>query len=71
MYSHSSFLAVRNVIERFLNNPSHSRGIKIMEGEAFQLSNNMLNSKIKVAQKKDDKENIKRKHPYIQEISES
>ena len=45
---------------RFLNNPPHNRGIKISKGEAFQLSNKMLNPKIKV-QKKDGKENIKHK----------
>ena len=58
LYSRSSLLAIRNSIERFLNNPPHNRAIKIAKGEAFQLSNKMLNSKIKV-QKKDGKENIK------------
>ena len=60
LYSRSSLLAIRNAIERFLNNPPHNRAIKIAKGEAFQLSNKMLNSKIKV-QKKDGKENIKHK----------
>ena len=60
LYGRSSLLAIRNAIERFLNNPPHNRGIKITKGEAFQLSNKMLNSKIKV-QKKDGKENVKHK----------
>ena len=60
LYSRSSLLTIRNAIERFLNNPPHNRGIKITKGEAFQQSNKMLNSKIKV-QKKDGKENIKHK----------
>ena len=54
LYSHSSLLAIRNAIERFLNNPPHNRAIKIAKGEAFQLSNEMLNSKIKF-QKKEGK----------------
>ncbi|XP_078371359.1 uncharacterized protein KIAA1958-like [Oculina patagonica] len=60
LYGRSSLLAIRNAIERFLNNPPHNRGMKITKGEAFQLSNKMLNSKIKV-QKKDGKENVKHK----------
>ena len=28
LYSRSSLLAIRNAIERFLNNPSHNRDIK-------------------------------------------
>ena len=60
LYSRSSLLTIRNAIERFLKDPPHNRGIKITKGEAFQLSNKMLNSKIKV-QKKDRKENIKHK----------
>ena len=60
LYSRSSLLTIRNAIERFLNDPPHNRGIKITKGEAFQQSNKMLNSKIKV-QKKDGKENIKHK----------
>lgn len=70
LYSRSSLLAIRNAIERFLKNPTHNRAIKIAKGEAFQLSNEMLNSKIKV-QKKDGKENINISQPYLQEISES
>ena len=57
LYSHSSLLAIRKAIERFLNNPPQNRAIKIAKGEAFQLSNKVLNSKTKV-QKKDGKENI-------------
>ena len=59
LYSHSSLLTIRNAIERFLNNPPYNRGIKITKGEAFQLSNKMLNSKIKV-QKKDGVEEAER-----------
>ena len=60
LYNRFSILAVRNAIERFLNNPPHNRGIKITKGKAFQLSSKMLNFKIKV-QKKDSKENMKHK----------
>ena len=45
LFCRSSLLAVRNAIERFLNNPPHNRGIKITKGEAFQLSNKILNSR--------------------------
>ena len=48
LYSRSPLRAIRNAIERFLNSPPHNRAIKIAKGEAFQLSNKMLNSKIKV-----------------------
>ena len=60
LYSRSSLLTIRNAIERFLNQPPHNRGMKITKGEVFQLSNKMLNSKIKV-QKKDRKKNRKHK----------
>ena len=33
LYSRSSSLAIRNAIERFLNNPPHSRAINIAKGE--------------------------------------
>ena len=60
LYSCFSLLAIRTAIECFLNKPPHNRAIKIAKVEAFQLSNKMLNFKIKV-QKKDSKENIKHK----------
>lgn len=59
-YSRSSLLAIRNAIERYLVSPPFNRSIKISRGEAFQLSNKMLNSEIKV-QKKDCKENVQHK----------
>ena len=59
-YSRSSLLGFRNAIERYLNNPPFKRGIKIPGNPVFQISNKMLDAKIKML-KKEGKENITHK----------
>ena len=46
-YSRSSLLSFRNAIERYLNDPPISRGVKISSNPVFYSSNKMLEAKIK------------------------
>ena len=55
-YSRSTLLGLRNSIERFLNNPPYKRGIRITGNPDFQMSNRMLDAKLKKL-KKEGKEN--------------
>ena len=59
-YSRSTLLCLRNGIERYLNNPPFKKGIHIATDPAFQLSNQMLDAKLKVM-KQQGEENVKHK----------
>ena len=65
LYSRSSLLGFRNVIERYRNNPPLNREISITKGIEFQASNKLLQSQIKL-NKRENKENTKHK-PAIPE----
>ncbi len=58
-YSKSSLISFRNAIERYLNNPSYKRSLKL-NSAAFSSSNRMLNAKIK-SLKLQGKENVQHK----------
>lgn len=63
-YSRSTLLGFRNGIERYLNNPSHNRGIQITTDPQFQQSNQTLDAKLK-NMKQHGAENTKNK-PVIE-----
>ena len=46
-YSRATLLSLRNGIERYLNTPPHSLGIRFTHDPRFVLSNKMLDAKIK------------------------
>ena len=46
-YSRATLLSLRNGIERYLNTPPHSLGIRFTHDPRFVLSNQMLDAKIK------------------------
>ena len=46
-YSRATLLSIRNGIERYLNTPPHSLGIRFTHDPRFVLSNQMLDAKIK------------------------
>ena len=46
-YSRATLLSLRNGIERYLNTPPHSLGIRFTHDPRFVLSNQMRDAKIK------------------------
>ena len=59
-YGRSALLALRYVVERYLNVPPLNRGLKISKNPAFTHSNQMLDAKIKHL-KQEGKENMSHK----------
>ena len=64
-YSRATLLSLRNGIERYLNTPPNSLGIKFSKDPRFVLSNQMLDAKIKQL-KKDGMQNTSHK-PAIEQ----
>ena len=65
-YSRATLLSLRNGIERYLNTPPNSLGIKFSKDPRFVLSNQMLDAKIKQL-KKDGMQNTSHKPAIEQE----
>lgn len=62
-YSRSSLLAMRQAIERYLNNPPFNKCVQLSSAK-FVLSNKMLNAKIKDL-KRQGKQNVQHKSPIL------
>lgn len=65
-YSRSTFLSLRNGIERYLNSGPYNKGVTIAGNPRFKKSNIVLNAKIK-SLKMEGKEKVKHKSALEQE----